>query len=135
MKNKIQNIIGLILGLIIGSMVNMSIISVSDNLIPLPAGIDPEDVNSLRNNIHLFQPKNYVMPFLAHALGTLSGAYIAAKIATVKKNLFAYTVGVFFLIGGIFAANMIGTPLIPSAVDIIFAYIPMAWIALKLVRN
>tara|TARA_B100001093_G_scaffold435901_1_gene434084 strand:- start:260 stop:439 length:180 start_codon:yes stop_codon:yes gene_type:complete len=57
MKNKIQNIIGLILGLIIVSMVNMSIISISDNLIPLPAGIDPEDVNSLRNNIHLFQPK------------------------------------------------------------------------------
>ena len=53
-KYKIQNVIGLKLGLIIWSMINMSIILISDNMIPLPTVIDPVEVNSLSNNIHLF---------------------------------------------------------------------------------
>jgi hypothetical protein len=36
MKSKIQNILGLLLGIIIGSIINMSIVTISGNLIPLP---------------------------------------------------------------------------------------------------
>ena len=132
MNSKLQNILGLLLGVIIGSMVNMSIVSISGSVIALPAGVNPEDVKSIRENIHLFQSKHYVMPFLAHAIGTLSGAFIAAKIATTKKRVFAYTIGVFFLVGGISASMMIVTPPIPTAIDILFAYLPMAWISYKL---
>ena len=129
MKSKIQNILGLLLGIIIGSIINMSIITISGNLIPLPLGVNPEDVNSLRENIHLFESKHYIMPFLAHALGTLSGAFIASKIAVTKKKVYAYIVGLFFLVGGISAAFMIGTPILPTTIDLLFAYLPMAWIA------
>ena len=129
MKSKIQNILGLLLGIIIGSIINMSIVTISGNLIPLPLGVNPEDVNSLRENIHLFESKHYIMPFLAHALGTLSGAFIASKIAVTKKKVYAYIVGLFFLVGGISAAFMIGTPILPTTIDLLFAYLPMAWIA------
>jgi uncharacterized membrane protein YqgA involved in biofilm formation len=132
MNSKLQNILGIILGIIIGSMVNMSIVSISGSLIPLPAGVNPEDVKSIRENIHMFQSKHYVIPFLAHALGTLSGAIIAAKIATSRKSTYANIIGLFFLVGGISAAAMIGTPILPTIVDLVFAYIPMAWIAYKL---
>jgi uncharacterized membrane protein YqgA involved in biofilm formation len=132
MNSKLQNILGLLFGVIIGSMVNMSIVSISGSLIPLPAGVNPEDVKSIRENIHLFQSKHYVMPFLAHAIGTLSGAFIAAKIATSRKRMYANIIGVFFLVGGISAAAMIGTPILPTTIDLVFAYLPMAWIAYKL---
>ena len=132
MNSKLQNILGIILGIIIGSMVNISIVSISGSLIPLPAGVNPEDVKSIRENIHMFQSKHYVIPFLAHALGTLSGAIIAAKIATSRKSTYANIIGLFFLVGGISAAAMIGTPILPTIVDLVFAYIPMAWIAYKL---
>ncbi|MDG1757048.1 MAG: hypothetical protein P8I43_06570 [Bacteroidia bacterium] len=132
MNSKLQNILGIILGIIIGSMVNMSIVSISGSLIPLPAGVNPEDVKSIRENIHMFQSKHYVIPFLAHALGTLSGAIIAAKIATSRKSTYANIIGLFFLVGGISAAAMIGTPNLPTIVDLVFAYLPMAWIAYKL---
>ena len=132
MNSKLQNILGIILGIIIGSMVNMSIVSISCSLIPLPAGVNPEDVKSIRENIHMFQSKHYVIPFLAHALGTLSGAIIAAKIATSRKSTYANIIGLFFLVGGISAAAMIGTPILPTIVDLVFAYLPMAWIAYKL---
>jgi small basic protein len=129
MKSKIQNILGLLLGIIIGSIINMSIVTISGNLIPLPLGVNPEDVNSLRENTHLFESKHYIMPFLAHALGTFSGAFIASKIAVSKKKMYAYIVGLFFLIGGISAAYMIGTPILPTTIDLVLAYLPMAWIA------
>jgi len=129
MKSKIQNILGLLLGIIIGSIINMSIVTISGNFIPLPLGVNPEDVNSLRENIHLFESKHYIMPFLAHALGTLSGAFIASKIAVSKKKMYAYIVGLFFLVGGISAAYMIGTPILPTTIDLVLAYLPMAWIA------
>jgi uncharacterized membrane protein YqgA involved in biofilm formation len=132
MNSKLQNMLGIILGIIIGSMVNMSIVSISGSLIPLPAGVNPEDVKSIRENIHMFQSKHYVIPFLAHALGTLSGAIIAAKIATSRKSTYANIIGLFFLVGGISAAAMIGTPILPTIVDLVFAYLPMAWIAYKL---
>ncbi len=41
-------------------------------------------------------------------------------------------IGVFFLTGGKAAASMIGTPIIPSAVDLMFAYLPMAWLRAKI---
>ena len=63
MNSKLQNILGIILGIIIGSMVNMSIVSISGSLIPLPAGVNPEDVKSIRENIHMFQSKHYVIPY------------------------------------------------------------------------
>jgi hypothetical protein len=31
--------------------------------------------------MHLFEPRHFVMPFLAHALGTLAGALAAFLIA------------------------------------------------------
>ena len=135
MKSKIQNILGLLLGIIIGSIINMSIVTISGNLIPLPLGVNPEDVNSLRENIHLFESKHYIMPFLAHALGTLSGAFIASKIAVSKKKMYAYIVGLFFLVGGISAAYMIGTPILPTTIDLVLAYLPMAWIAHRFTKG
>lgn len=135
MRPILQNLFGIILGIIIGSSVNMVIVTFSGEFIPLPEGINPDDVLSLKENIHRFKIKHYIMPFLAHALGTLVGAFVASKIALTRKKLAAYVIGLFFLFGGISAAQMIGTPIVPTAVDLVFAYIPMAWFGNKLAHR
>ena len=72
------------------------------------------------------------MPFLAHALGTLAGAFITTKVAANNHFRLALLVGVLFLAGGIAAANMIPAPTWFIALDLIGAYLPMAWLGNKL---
>ena len=80
----------------------------------------------------LLTPVHYLMPFLAHALGTLVGAFVAASIAATRKMTVALVMGVIFLLGGIVAVRMIGGPLWFIVVDLALAYIPMAWLGGRL---
>ena len=75
--------------------------------------------------MHLFQPINFVFPFLAHALGTLVGAIVAGLIAASQKMLFAIVIGMVFLIGGIMIAIDLPAPAWFVVVDLVLAYIPM----------
>jgi hypothetical protein len=68
---------------------------------------------------------------LAHALGTLVGAYIAALIAANNKLKFALGIGVFFLLGGITSVIMLPSPTWFSVLDLVVAYIPTAWLGGK----
>jgi hypothetical protein len=73
----------------------------SNSIIPPPEGVDPTNMRSLKSSIHLFEPKHFIMPFLAHALGTLAGAITAAKITSSHPIKFGLGIGISFLIGGI----------------------------------
>jgi len=109
-------------------IVNMSLVMMNGSVIPLPEGVDVTSSESLKASMHLFEAKHFIFPFLAHALGTLAGAWLAAKLATNHKMKFAYGIGVFFLLGGIANIWMIGGPVWFNALDIVVAYIPMAWL-------
>ena len=128
----IRNILAVIAGLVIGGLVNMALITVSSSVIPPPAGVDMTTAEGLQAGMHLLESKHFVFPFLAHALGTLAGALVAALLAASQKMKFALGIGVFFLLGGIVASFMIQEPIWLKALDIIAAYIPMAWIGGKL---
>jgi len=82
--------------------------------------------------MHLFEPKHFIFPFLAHASGTFIGAIIAAIIAATHKTKFALAIGVFFLIGGIVNVIMLPSPIWFSILDLGAAYIPMGFIAGRL---
>ena len=82
--------------------------------------------------MHLFEPKHFVFPFLAHALGTLTGGLLAFLVAASYRSVFAYAIGVVFLAGGIAAAFMLPAPLWFIILDLAVAYIPMAWLATQL---
>ncbi|HSP12510.1 MAG TPA: hypothetical protein VLO29_08280 [Salegentibacter sp.] len=132
MNPVIKNIIAVIVGLIVGSVVNMGIIMIGGVLIPPPNGADVSSMEGLRETMHLFEPKHFIMPFLAHALGTLAGAFIAAKIAATRKMLMAIIIGLFFLAGGIYSAVLLQGPTWFHLVDLVIAYIPMALLGWKL---
>lgn len=135
----LRNILAVIAGVIFGSIVNMSIIMSSGNIIPPPAGVDVTNMESLKTNMHLFQPKHFLLPFLAHALGTFAGALITALIAASHQMKYAIGIGVWFLIGGIASVFMLPSPLWFTITDLALAYFPMAfgggWLAKRTIRT
>lgn len=126
----LKNIVAFVVGVGIGSAVNMALITVGPTIIPPPAGVDMNSVESLAASIHLFEPKHFVFPFLAHALGTFTGALAAFLIAASRRAIIACGVGALSLAGGIAASMIIPAPKTFIAVDLILAYVPMTWLAL-----
>ena len=132
MNRTLRNVLAIPAGFVIGSAVNMSLILLGPNLIPPPAGVDVSNAESLAASIHLFEPRHFVFPFLAHALGTLVGALVAYLVAASHRAVFAWIVGALSLAGGIAAATMIPAPTWYIAIDLLAAYVPMAWIGIRL---
>lgn len=132
MKTLFRSIAAILFGLVVGSTVNMAIVLLSSSIIPLPEGVDPTDMESLKAGMALFKPQHFILPWLAHALGTLVGAYVAAKVAPFRKKAFAITIGIFFLAGGITNVVLLSSPVWFTVLDLVFAYIPMALIGYRL---
>lgn len=132
MPKLLRNILAIAAGIVIGSLVNMAIITFGSPLIPPPAGVDVTSSGSVAQSIHLFEPRHFLMPFLAHALGTLVGAFIAYSVAASHKARFAWAIGAVFLAGGVAASFMIPAPAWFMAADLLLAYLPMAWLAIRI---
>ena len=135
MKTVVRNTLAIVIGLLAGASVNMSLITLGPYLIPPPAGVDVTNAESIGASIHLFGPQHFVMPFLAHALGTLTGALVAYLIATSFRSTLAYVIGLLFLAGGISMVFMITTPVWFIITDLGLAYLPMAWIGIQIARR
>ncbi|MCB0505140.1 MAG: hypothetical protein KDC58_06515 [Cyclobacteriaceae bacterium] len=131
----IKNILAVLAGFLLGSAVNMGIIMILGYVIPPPEGVDVTNMESIKASMHLFEPKHFISPFLAHALGTLVGAMVTAWIAATHKMKFALGIGVFFLIGGITNVFMLPSPTWFAILDLTGAYLPMAWIGGKLMTR
>jgi hypothetical protein len=130
----LRNILAICAGIILGSIVNMGIIMISSYIIAPPAGADLTTMEGLNASMHLMQPKHFLMPFLAHAIGTFTGALLTAYIAANHKMIFALIIGAVFLVGGIANIVMLPSPVWFTVVDLAGAYIPMAFIAGKLAK-
>ena len=128
----LKALLSVIAGLAIGSAVNMGLIAISGHVIPPPAGADMTTAAGISAALPLLEPRHFLFPFLAHALGTLIGAYAAAKIAPASRWLPPMLVGAFFFFGGVVSARMIPAPTWFIAADLMLAYFPMAWIGYRL---
>ncbi|XOV90573.1 MAG: hypothetical protein ACFHX7_11990 [Pseudomonadota bacterium] len=131
----VRNSAAVIAALVVGSMVNMGLILFGSSVIPAPTGVDVTSSESIAASIDLFEPQHFLFPFLAHALGTLAGALVAHQVAATRKFVFALAIGGFFLLGGIANATMIPAPLWFLLLDLVVAYLPMAWLATLIARK
>ena len=127
MKTILRNIFALVTGWTIGAIVNMSFIVAGSHVFPMSESFEP--MNAMNWDLKFF-----IFPFLAHALGTLAGAFIAAKIAATYKKTFALIVGAFFLIGGTMMVFMLPAPIWFVVLDLAVAYIPMGWLGWRISR-
>ena len=130
----LRNIFGIVAGLMLGSVVNMTFVAISSSVVSPPAGADMTTIEGLTAAMPRMEPKHLVFPFLAHALGTLTAALVAALVAVRHKMPIAMGIGGLFLVGGIAASAMIPAPAWFIALDLIAAYLPMAWLGAKLGR-
>lgn len=135
MPTPLKNILAIVFGFMVGSMVNMAIVWAGPKVIPLPDGVDLSDPDKLAENISLLKPVNFLPPWIAHASGTLVGAFIATQLAVEKKRRPAMVVGTLFLLGGISVIWMVGGPVWFILLDLVGAYFPMAFLGAWLAKG
>jgi hypothetical protein len=131
----LRNIIVVILAILAGGLLNGMIIELSPKLIPPPEGADLTTEEGLKAAMKLMEPKHFLMPFLAHALGTLLAAWLIAKFAASGQTILPYIAGFLFLIGGIMMVMILPSPLWFTLTDLLLAYLPMAWLGIKLAKK
>ena len=131
MKRIVMTVVAVVAGVVLGGLVNMGLVMVGGVLIPPPGGV-AETMEGFRQNLSSYQPIDFLFPFLAHAMGTLAGAFVAAKIAGRHTILLGLIIGVFFLLGGILMVVMVGGPVWFIASDLILAYLPMGYLGARL---
>lgn len=127
-----KNTVAVIAGVIVGGVVNIVLVNVGPSVIALPEGADVSTTEGLRESMKLFKPVNFLFPFLGHALGTLVGAFTAAKLAASHHMKFALGIGCFYQLGGIAAVSMFGGPMWFIVSDLVLAYFPMGYLGGKL---
>ena len=125
MNKILKNILVILAGGLIGMVVNMGLIITGNQFIPFDDGINPM-------NATMWEIKYFLFPFLAHAIGTLSGAFIAAKFSASYHMVLAICIGIFFLLGGIYMVFIMPAPVWFIVADLSLAYIPMGWFGWKL---
>ncbi|MEN9522740.1 MAG: hypothetical protein RL065_1117, partial [Bacteroidota bacterium] len=117
-------------------ILNESLIMLGPHIIPPPPGAILTTPEGLKAAMAIMEPKHFLFPFLAHALGTLLGAIIAAKIAASKQLIMALIVAGFFFIGGAMMVAMLPTaPIWFDALDLIVAYFPMGYLGAMLMKK
>jgi hypothetical protein len=128
----VRNILAVIAGWIVGSIANIALVIVGMMLVPMPGGASPFDPESIKAAVPLFEAKHFAVPLIAHAAGALVGGLVASLIGVSRNLMLAMIVGLLFLLGGIVNTFSIPAPAWFIAVDLLVAYIPMAWLGWKL---
>jgi hypothetical protein len=119
-----------------GAMLNGAIINISSKFIAPPKGFDLNTAEGLQAAMPHMGPEHFLFPFLAHALGTLLSAVMITRFLKSQQFVFSMMAGFLFLLGGISMVFMLPeTPIWFVLVDLIAAYIPMAYLGYKLVNK
>ena len=128
MKQTLKNIAIVILGIIIGMIVNIGLIILGGIIFSAPENFEP--MNAMNWDF-----KYFIFPFLAHSIGTLSGALIVSKLSNKSSIILPLIVGLYFLLGGIYMITILPAPMWFVLLDVILGYIPMALLGWKLANE
>ena len=135
MRAFLRGLLAVVLGLIAGSAVNMGLIVLGGQLVPPPAGMDLTTTEGLQAAMPLLEPRHFLFPVLAHALGTLAGALLATWIVGRVSKVPAVLIGLLFLAGGVASCFMLPAPRWFEVLDVLLAYIPFAWLGYAVARK
>ncbi|MFM8595466.1 MAG: hypothetical protein ACKOBN_00045 [Flavobacteriales bacterium] len=122
-----------ILGLFIGAITNGLIVQLGTKLVSAPAGHDLSTEKGLVEAMPHMQPIHFLFPFLAHAIGSFIGAFFVSKMKVERSLIHSMAIGFAFLAGGVMMViSLPATPLWFILTDLIFAYLPMAYLGYRL---
>lgn len=130
---KWKHILIFIGALLAGAVINMLLVQLGTSIIPPPPGADVSTPEGLEKSMRLFQPKHFITPWLAHALGSLAASYAVSRWSTERKMVRALMIGSIFFLGGAYMVYEIpSTPRWFALADLAGAYFPMAWLGGRL---
>ena len=135
MRGFLKGLLAVVLGLVAGSAVNMGLVLLGAQLVPPPAGVDTSTAEGLKATMPLLQARHFLFPFLAHALGTFAGALVATWVVGRVNRLPALLIGLLFLVGGIASCFMLPAPRWFEVLDVMLAYLPLAWLGYLLAKK
>jgi hypothetical protein len=133
MLKRIRNYLALIIGFGAGSLFNTGVLEIGSKLIPAPQGVDIANLESIKSHMHLYQPKHFLFPLLAHGLGTFISVCVCLIIANTQYPK-RYVLGIascYFFIG-LSMILMMPSPLWFNLLDLTLAYFPMAFLGYQL---
>lgn len=104
-------------GVIAAFIAMMFLEGLGHSLFPIPFEIDPNNLDSLKDKLHLIPVQMYIAVALAHGLGVLIGLLIASAIDKTSK-ISLYIIGGFFLFGTVANLFMIPHPMWFAIADV-----------------
>lgn len=120
-------------GLFLGAITNGIIVQIGSNVVKAPQGLDLSSEAGLTKAMPLMGVEHFVFPFLAHAIGTFVGAYFVTRVRVNRPLINAMAIGFAFLAGGVMMViSLPQTPLWFILLDLLVAYLPMAYLGYKL---
>jgi len=123
----VRPILFVIIGLLVGAIANMAVLRIGMVVVPLPPGTDVNTPEGIQAAMPLFTFANFLVPLLAHAIGTLAGAWAASRWSGTTSRWPALIVGAAFFIGGLSMVIQIpATPVWFMIADLGLCYFPMA---------
>ena len=123
-----RNIAAFLIGLVVGGILNGLSINYLGSIFGVPDGVDPNDLESIKTNMHLYEVKHFMTPFIAHCIGSLSGAFVCSMIAAKYHLGLSLGIALIFLFGGITMVMLLPAPIWFDALDLSVAYFPMAYL-------
>ena len=137
MKQFLLNLLFYLIALVLGAWVNGYLIQISSSVINPPKGFDLSTEEGLKGAMDagLMTPRYFIFPFLAHALGTWVSAFTITKLARTHQKERALSFGFLFLTGGTWMVFILPSPLWFNAIDLLFAYVPMAYLGYLMARS
>lgn len=129
MSNRTRNLLAVLAGIIGGMFANSGILELAIVILPPPAGVDQSSIEKMAATMYLLSFKDFIGPFLAHAMGTLVGSVIAIRISRGNPLRVALPVAFLFFIGGALMVYQLPAPMWFNIADLTVAYFPMALLA------
>ena len=102
-----KNVLAVIIGFVVASLTVYSFETLlGQSLFPLPKGIDPMDMDSLKDNMHLIPMGSKIFVVIAHFIGIIAGMFVAGLISKTSM-VPAYIVGGLMLLATFFNILML----------------------------
>jgi hypothetical protein len=133
MKTLIINIFVSVCAAIVGAICNGLLVQLGGQFFPPPAGYDFTTEEGLAAGMAFMEPKHFVFPFLAHAVGTLIGALIIGRFAASHALMVVWLMSSLFFIGGVYMVTILPSPMWFNVLDLTLAYFPMGYLGYRLV--
>lgn len=128
----LKNCLAFVLGAFSAMMLNGLLVQLGGRIIPPPDGTNLSTPEGIKAAMHLLEPKHFLFPFLAHALGTLVGALVCVLMAATQKLPLALGIAALHMVGGVMMVFMVPAPLWFDVLDLGLAYLPMGWLGWRM---